>query len=213
MKKGFTLAEILITLAIIGLVAAMTIPSLVEKSNDAEYRTALKNFNATLSQATAKIQIENGGDIWDDSGAKDYGWYSQPNSIRMRAEYKKHLKLVKEGAVKDLFYPLLKQYKVSTGFNMTTYVAPAAVLSDGSYVVFYSFQNCASTNCGVVGVDVNGMKGPNMMGKDYYEFYIGEQSQGNYIVIPSGSRGFGPTACVAGNGQGCASKVLLDQDF
>lgn len=37
MKKGFTLAEVLITLGIIGVVAAMTIPTLVSKSQQRQH--------------------------------------------------------------------------------------------------------------------------------------------------------------------------------
>ena len=42
MKKGFTLAEVLITLVILGVVAAMTIPTLVANTRDAEYRAKAK---------------------------------------------------------------------------------------------------------------------------------------------------------------------------
>ena len=41
-KKGFTLAEVLITLAIIGIVAAMTIPTLVENAQKKALETGLK---------------------------------------------------------------------------------------------------------------------------------------------------------------------------
>ena len=42
MKKGFTLAEVLITLGIIGVVAAMTLPALVNKTQNQELVTAFK---------------------------------------------------------------------------------------------------------------------------------------------------------------------------
>ena len=48
---GFTLAEVLITLGIIGVVAAITIPSLVSKTTANRYRTQYKKTVATLSQA------------------------------------------------------------------------------------------------------------------------------------------------------------------
>ena len=51
MKKGFTLAEILITLAIIGIVAALTIPSVISNSQQQEYKTGLKKAVSVLNQA------------------------------------------------------------------------------------------------------------------------------------------------------------------
>ena len=49
--KGFTLAEVLITLGIIGVVAAMTMPTLINSTQGAQYRTAFKKSLTVLSQA------------------------------------------------------------------------------------------------------------------------------------------------------------------
>ena len=48
---GFTLAEVLITLGIIGVVAAMTMPTLINSTQGAQYRTAFKKSLTVLSQA------------------------------------------------------------------------------------------------------------------------------------------------------------------
>jgi len=51
--SGFTLAEVLITLGIIGVVAAMTMPTLINSTNGAQYRTAYKKALSVMSQAVA----------------------------------------------------------------------------------------------------------------------------------------------------------------
>ena len=51
MKKGFALAEVLITLGIIGIVAAMTLPALVQKNQEKVTVTKLKKVYSILSQA------------------------------------------------------------------------------------------------------------------------------------------------------------------
>ncbi|MBR1461275.1 type II secretion system protein, partial [bacterium] len=51
MKKGFTLAEVLITLAIIGVVAALTIPTLLANTGARRYATQYKKVMSTLKQA------------------------------------------------------------------------------------------------------------------------------------------------------------------
>lgn len=60
MKKrfGFTLAEVLITLGIIGVVAAMTIPTLIANTNGAKYRSQFKKTLSTLNQAGLMSQAQ-----------------------------------------------------------------------------------------------------------------------------------------------------------
>ena len=50
-RFGFTLAEVLITLGIIGVVAAMTIPTLLSNTHGAQLKTAYKKALSTLNQA------------------------------------------------------------------------------------------------------------------------------------------------------------------
>ena len=50
-KNGFTLAEVLITLAIIGVVATMTLPALMTNTQEQQARTALKKGINTLTEA------------------------------------------------------------------------------------------------------------------------------------------------------------------
>lgn len=58
-KFAFTLAEVLITLTIIGVIASLTIPSVVSNSQQQEYKTGLKKAVSTLNQAiTMNIAIE-----------------------------------------------------------------------------------------------------------------------------------------------------------
>ncbi len=69
-KFAFTLAEVLITLGIIGVVAAMTIPTLMKNTQDTELKTAWKKEYSVLSQAFLEIATDNGGDL---TGAFDNG--------------------------------------------------------------------------------------------------------------------------------------------
>ena len=61
-KTGFTLAEVLITLGIIGVVAAMTIPTLIANTNAQKYRSKFKKSISTLSQAARMSQAQYGFD-------------------------------------------------------------------------------------------------------------------------------------------------------
>ena len=66
MKKAFTLAEVLITLGIIGIVAAMTLPTLIQKNNNKVVETRLKKFYSIVNQAIRMAEV--------DYGNKKY-WY------------------------------------------------------------------------------------------------------------------------------------------
>ena len=57
-KSGFTLAEVLITLGIIGVVAAMTIPTLIANTNSAKFRSQFKKSISTLNQAGLMAQAQ-----------------------------------------------------------------------------------------------------------------------------------------------------------
>ena len=59
MKKGFTLAEVLITLGIIGVVAAMTIPSLIQSYKEKATVTAVKQSYSIFAQALKMVTIDN----------------------------------------------------------------------------------------------------------------------------------------------------------
>ena len=56
--QGFTLAEVLITLGIIGVVAAMTIPNLIANTNGAKFRSQFKKSVSTLNQAALMAQAQ-----------------------------------------------------------------------------------------------------------------------------------------------------------
>lgn len=57
-RFGFTLAEVLITLGIIGVVAAMTIPTLISNTNGAKFRSQFKKTLSTLNQAGLMSQAQ-----------------------------------------------------------------------------------------------------------------------------------------------------------
>ena len=66
MKKGFTLAEVLITLGIIGIVAAMTMPTLVANYKKKVTVTRLQKFYSTINQSLKLSETVNGAyEIWE----------------------------------------------------------------------------------------------------------------------------------------------------
>lgn len=70
-KFAFTLAEVLITLGIIGVVAAMTIPTLIARVQNKELETAFKKNYSMLQNAYEKACYDNGGKAIDLNSQAD----------------------------------------------------------------------------------------------------------------------------------------------
>ena len=72
MKKGFTLAEVLITLAIIGVVAAVSIPSVISNSNQQQYKTGLRKAVSVLNSAITMNMALEGESPYDNANLFGY---------------------------------------------------------------------------------------------------------------------------------------------
>ena len=72
MRKAFTLAEVLITLAIIGVVAALTIPSVISNSQQQEFKTGLRKAVSVLNSAITMNMAIDGETPYDNSNLFGY---------------------------------------------------------------------------------------------------------------------------------------------
>lgn len=72
MKKAFTLAEVLITLAIIGVVAAISIPSVISNSQQQEFKTGLKKAVSVLNSAITTSIALDGETPYDNADTFNY---------------------------------------------------------------------------------------------------------------------------------------------
>ena len=83
---AFTLAEILITLGIIGIVAALTLPTLIGSYKKKVFETRFEKLYSTLSQAAVMSQVKNG-----DCRTWDFGSYTEHrNTETMKAWWKQY---------------------------------------------------------------------------------------------------------------------------
>lgn len=189
--QAFTLAEVLITLGVIGIIAAMTIPALIGNSNEKVTVSQLKKSYSTLSQAVTMAVQENGTvDTWNIGNYGDTG-----KALNILTNLKPYLKITKTctGAVSNGCNPN-NSYTLSNGvyaWNWTN-VQYRAELGDGTYLyVLNGTTDCTSTfgstdtlkqGCGYMYVDINGDKLPNTIGRDIFLFYLMKSS-----VMPVGS--------------------------
>lgn len=160
-KTGFTLAEVLITLSIIGVVAALTIPSLVRNHQEAAWRAAWKKKFSEISQAYMRARAEQGDDI---------GMTINSNLTPL----KPYLKIVKSCGWQDNGTCTCwnKSMSYLNGGTSTACGNSSFIMADGSLlrVTDPGWGDCEGYGgaCAIYNLDVNGFKGPNTMGKDIY---------------------------------------------
>ncbi len=80
-RFGFTLAEVLITLGIIGVVAAMTIPTLISNTNSAKFKSQYKKTLSTLNQAALMATAQYDLDYASITGSGTCNASSKPDEV------------------------------------------------------------------------------------------------------------------------------------
>ena len=166
-KAAFTLAEVLITLGIIGIVAAMTIPTLISKYQKKQTVTALKKAYSTVQQAILMSQNVNGPvERWDTS----------LNGKEFFAKYFADYIVSSKNFTSAELWDVAPRYHLNgSDYSGTTY-APVStrathfVLSDGSLIS--ANLNGVGEGGLWIGIDVNGTKEPNTVGKDTFLFFM-----------------------------------------
>lgn len=167
---GFTLAEVLITLVVIGVIAAMTVPVMINHINKQDYVSALQKSYSTLANAIRLSQAENGEIAsWDFEKETESPGYVAEKYI---LPYLNVVKVCGYAANQGCFSPdLLKHFNNAPWVyrdNETT--SFKFVLSDGTIIGMYVVADCVASkqNCLSFHVDVNGHKGPNQIGRDFF---------------------------------------------
>lgn len=220
MKKGFTIAEVLITIVIIGVIAVITIPIITKNSNDIELRTKWKEIYSIISNATNLIIQDNGGSMKNSYSTKI-------DIINMYAEKLDVIKKCYNNAHENCWIDLNKKINFLNGphssYIWRSHLAnnDGFILKNGAFVTISSVASLASPDCtgNSTGsledkiciyflIDVNGFKAPNCMGKDIYVMYIHETKVKPYTTVAA------VEACKpSAQGWGCSSRWLYSSDY
>jgi len=220
-KNAFTLAEVLLTLAIIGVVAALTIPAVITKVTKDQYVVGLKKAYNTLKAVQREAEQEHGP-------MENWSWTSGTDPVIDFEKYflpyfdvLKNCKKTETGCfsatITDIwtddeprsFDSGNTDYKIlsSDGMSWAYWKMPGTPIPPAKQSGFY--------------VDVNGLKGPNRQGRDIFEFDVfpsnlGIKPRGSYSANGTGtSMGsiFADADCDPDGGtvgMFCAAKVLSE---
>ncbi|OGH98741.1 MAG: hypothetical protein A2104_00195 [Candidatus Melainabacteria bacterium GWF2_32_7] len=215
--KAFTLAEVLVTLMVIGVVAALTIPSLIQSYQDNSNRVAFKKIYSSINQATLMIMSDNGGTM---KGLTIDGH----NFAKLYEDQFRIIKSCPAASLPGNCWHNANDWYYLNGNAVGESNAVGFITTNGSF--FYIQRLTPTPDCGnaayvypacaLITVDVNGWKIPNTVGKDIFKVYVTE----------NGIKPFGlPNThemlemCVVGStlannlGLGCSYKILNNEDY
>lgn len=160
--RGFTLAEVLITLGIIGIVAALTIPTLMQNFQDAQYKTGYKKAFSVASQALQSCltdnEIASRTNQYDDVAAVT-NW----NCFKSKFNVTKDCSNNNNNLCWDQTGEHLWQADASPWPTQNTWA-----FVDNSGVSWSRGFDSAGFHGEVYLVDINGFKKPNKYGKDRF---------------------------------------------
>lgn len=208
MKRGFTLAELLITIAIIGLVAVITIPTLVndvrQKIFIAKWNKAYLQFVEVASLMSSDYEVQTFKDVLQAQQIADGQSVSQTTTKAAIHVFKKYFPDVKancngtcdensgwgcKGVVSD--YKNAKTgYKYLNGVDAGYWVLgyyPSVCFKTKDFVFALDTN---TSNYGRISVDVNGIALPNVIGRDIFVLSIADLKS----VKAGGCAGFFSTA-------------------
>ena len=208
---AFTLAEVLVTLGIIGVVSAMTVPALMQNHQRKTYVTQLHKFYNELSQALLQYQTDRNA-----LNLKEAGLNSQE---ALDSFFKEYFKVINDcGNTQTPCLAPASEYKNIVGRNIGTGCDAYITVADGnSFGYTYSGGGTAVFH---IYLDTNGQKGPNIAGRDIFVIYV----YNNGLIDDNGGANGAPLTkeereasfnsnCIQSTGStwfGCFGKILND---
>ena len=166
-KKGFTLAEVLITLGVIGVVAALTLPSLIQSYEKKVTATRLKKFYSTMLNVI-KLSENDNGEMYTWDFPKQM--HDKSVNIFFKKYYLPYMNGYNECYYSNCFsginYVPKNLNNPPNGLTLVDYIVKT---SDGMYIYF--FPNIPQGYFWMY-VDINASKRPNIIGRDIFVFDI-----------------------------------------
>ena len=176
-KIAFTLAEVLITLGIIGVVASLTLPSVIHQYRKKVLETQFKTAYSFINQAIVMTKQDLGSNSLFD----DYTVYNSKQGFIYAEEFYKafykRLKVVGNATLKSTDYSIYSDGNVKryTNGKEFSFEAPEKLLENGMTIRTHIAGSVDGISISIQ-VDINGNKGPNRMGHDLFTFKIKDSS-------------------------------------
>ena len=226
-RVAFTLAEVLITLGIIGVVAALTIPNVIQHYKKQEVVARLKSAESIFSQMLYFSVAENGDpqnwDLAEHEGASSQTTTGKEIATRVTEKYflpyLKAKKYYGYTSLENTGYPVYHRADGSLqkwNLDEKDWWACIIELSNGM-TVFLSPDNTGTDENGIyrymgflLYIDINGRKGSNVWGRDMFLANI-DTKKGKFVCLGSSkSRSYLKNACGGNRVTRCGTLIWKD---
>ena len=214
----------MITLGIIGVVAALTLPALIQNTQKKELEAGLKKGASEIAQALNMYRAEHGVSVVYDLGSQN-----------LKSYLIKYFQVLEDcgfgfndadtACIKNYGDPdknstTYKNFNGTNSINLNLFDDGQFVLADGSLILINNSTLSGTDTHTYISIDVNGYnRRPNRLGQDLFMFQIDD----NEKLIPVGAKGTtyyssndaycSKTSTSNMNGAGCTYKALSDPTF
>ena len=193
MKKAFTLAEVLVTLGIIGVVAALTMPNIIDSNQKKSYITQLRKVYSELSQAAESALSDGNTPNLNETSAMRRGDFLT-----------RYFKTTQTCNAEDITNCFANQYSNLNGesIRLRDYIS-----QESSCAIVASGYSICIKPSGHVLIDVNSKQGPNTYGRDVFSLFIENNGTVTSNVTPEDATVGGCKSAAYGE---CFAKIMND---
>ncbi|MBD5401459.1 type II secretion system protein [bacterium] len=202
MKKALTIGELLVTMAIIGIIASLVLPSFMKDYHSKLYTARLKKMYEMVETAVNQACVDN-----------NVSYFAQTPYSQRGKETEFLEKYFKKAPSSSNTNPFANNYRLLSGSDATTpsnFIGSGLKLQGGEAIYFY----CQWSERCVFRVDINSTDAPNIMGRDFFTIALDINTNKLGDVHNSAGEIYDPNDCNANSnsqyGYGCLERIIRD---
>ena len=209
---AFTLAEVLITLGIIGIVAAMTLPSIMARHRSKVLEAQFHKRISEVSQAIMMLKKDEyfSGTLIGEQIASLLASQFKGSIVPDRSIYSAQKQYQKTQIGYEL--PTYKNYTKTADFRKYK-LDDGAIIVSKEFFIFINNDNYSLTNYQII-IDVNGLQKPNIFGYDVFAFELDKTDTLKSMPYSNATKAYcNTTSSDESNGWSCSYYAMTERDY